>query len=402
MAQLRSKRFRFAAITSLATAALVGGLTALPAEAAPAEGKVLAADSPTAIKDSYIVTLKKSAGLKAASSAGKSLVKEYGGTVKKTFGTVLNGYTATLSATEAKQLAADPAVASVEQNQRVHLTDTTQTNAPWGLDRSDQNSLPLSGTYTYPDSAGSGVTVYVIDTGVRITHSQISGRATYGYDAVDGDTTASDGNGHGTHVATTIAGSTYGIAKKANIVGVRVLNNAGSGTTAGVVAGIDWVTANHSGPSVANMSLGGGASTALDTAVANSIASGVTYAVAAGNSSANASSYSPARVASAITVGATTNTDAKASYSNFGSILDIFAPGSSITAGWYTSDTATNTISGTSMATPHVAGAAAVYLANHTSSTPAQVASALTGGATTGVVTSPGSGSPNRLLKIVP
>ncbi|WP_328503786.1 S8 family peptidase [Streptomyces sp. NBC_00457] len=402
MAQLRSKRFRFAAITSLATAALVGGLTALPAEAAPAEGKVLAADSPTAIKDSYIVTLKKSAGLKAASSAGKSLVKEYGGTVKKTFGTVLNGYTATLSATEAKQLAADPAVASVEQNQRVHLTDTTQTNAPWGLDRSDQTSLPLSGTYTYPDSAGSGVTVYVIDTGVRITHSQISGRATYGYDAVDGDTTASDGNGHGTHVATTIAGSTYGIAKKANIVGVRVLNNAGSGTTAGVVAGIDWVTANHSGPSVANMSLGGGASTALDTAVANSIASGVTYAVAAGNSSANASSYSPARVASAITVGATTNTDAKASYSNYGSILDIFAPGSSITAGWYTSDTATNTISGTSMATPHVAGAAAVYLANHTSSTPAQVASALTGGATTGVVTSPGTGSPNRLLKIVP
>ncbi|WP_328367429.1 S8 family peptidase [Streptomyces sp. NBC_00445] len=402
MAQLRSKRFRFAAITSLATAALVGGLTALPAEAAPAEGKVLAADSPTAIKDSYIVTLKKSAGLKAASSAGRSLVKEYGGTVKKTFGTVLNGYTATLSATEAKQLAADPAVASVEQNQRVHLTDTTQTNAPWGLDRSDQTSLPLSGTYTYPDSAGSGVTVYVIDTGVRITHSQISGRATYGYDAVDGDTTASDGNGHGTHVATTIAGTTYGIAKKANIVGVRVLNNAGSGTTAGVVAGIDWVTANHSGPSVANMSLGGGASTALDTAVANSIASGVTYAVAAGNSSANASSYSPARVASAITVGATTNTDAKASYSNYGSILDIFAPGSSITAGWYTSDTATNTISGTSMATPHVAGAAAVYLANHTSSTPAQVASALTGGATTGVVTSPGTGSPNRLLKIVP
>jgi subtilisin family serine protease len=203
-------------------------------------------------------------------------------------------------------------------------------------------------------------------------------------------------------VATTIAGSTYGIAKKANIVAVRVLNDSGSGTTAGVVAGIDWVTDNHSGPSVANMSLGGGASTTLDNAVANSIASGVTYAVAAGNSSANASSYSPARVASAITVGATTNTDAKASYSNFGSVLDIFAPGSSITAGWYTSDTATNTISGTSMATPHVAGAAAVYLAGHTSATPAQVATALVNGATPGVVTSAGTGSPNRLLKIVP
>ncbi|MGW7301131.1 S8 family peptidase [Streptomyces sp. NPDC054829] len=402
MAQLRRNKLRFAALTGLATAALVGGLISLPAQAAPAEGRVLAADSPTAIKDSYIVTLKKGAGLKAASSAGKSLIKEYGGKVDKTFGKVLNGYSATLSAAEARRLAADPSVASVEQNQRVQLTDTTQTSAPWGLDRIDQTSLPLSGTYTYPDSAGSGVTVYVIDTGVRITHSQISGRASYGYDAVDGDTTASDGNGHGTHVATTIAGSTYGVAKKAKIVAVRVLNNSGSRTTAGVIAGIDWVTANHSGPSVANMSLGGGASTSLDTAVANSIASGVTYAVAAGNSSANASSYSPARVAAAITVGATTSTDARASYSNYGSVLDIFAPGSSITAGWYTSDTATNTISGTSMATPHVAGAAAVYLANHTSSTPAQVASALTAGATTGKVTSPGTGSPNRLLKLVP
>ncbi|QKZ22628.1 S8 family peptidase [Streptomyces chartreusis] len=402
MAQLRSKNFRFAAITGLATAALVGGLTALPAQAAPAEGKVLAAGSPTAVKDSYIVTLKKSAGLKAASGAGKSLVKEYGGSVDKTFGTALNGYSATLSATEARLLAADPAVASVEQNQRVRLADTTQTSAPWGLDRIDQAALPLSGTYTYPDSAGSGVTAYVIDTGVRITHQQISGRAAYGYDAVDGDTTASDGNGHGTHVATTIAGSTYGVAKKANIVAVRVLDNSGSGTTAGVIAGIDWVTANHSGPSVANMSLGGSASTSLDTAVANSIASGVTYAVAAGNSSANASSYSPARVATAITVGATTSSDARASYSNYGSVLDIFAPGSSIIAGYNTSDTATATLSGTSMATPHVAGAAAVYLASHTSATPAAVASALTGGATANVVTSPGSGSPNRLLKLVP
>jgi subtilisin family serine protease len=401
MAQLRSKRLGLAALTSLATAALVGGLTTLPAQAAPAEGRVLAADSPAAVKDSYLVTLKKSAGLKASSAAGKDLVKEYGGSVDKTFGKALNGWSATLSATEARRLAADPAVASVEQNQRVTLA-ATQTNAPWGLDRVDQASLPLSGTYTYPDSAGSGVTVYVIDTGVRITHQQISGRASHGYDAVDGDNNASDGNGHGTHVATTIAGSTYGVAKKAKIVGVRVLNNSGSGTTAGVIAGIDWVTKNHSGPSVANMSLGGGASATLDTAVRNSIASGVTYAVAAGNSSTSASSSSPARVAEAITVGATTSTDAKASYSNYGSALDIFAPGSSITAGWHTSDTATNTISGTSMATPHVAGAAAVYLAGHTSSTPAQVATALVNGAVTGKVTSAGSGSPNRLLQIVP
>ncbi|MFE6527500.1 S8 family peptidase [Streptomyces rochei] len=402
MARLRSKRIRFAALAGVATAALTGGLTAVPAQAAPAEGTVLAAGSPTAVKDSYIVTLKKSTGLKASSAAGKDLVEDYGGTVKKTFRSALNGYTATLSATEARRLAADPAVASVEQDQRVRLADTTQANAPWGLDRIDQTSLPLSGTYTYPDSAGSGVTAYVIDTGVRITHQQISGRASYGYDAVDGDTTASDGNGHGTHVATTIAGTTYGAAKKAKIVAVRVLDNNGSGTTAGVIAGIDWVTANHSGPSVANLSLGGGASTTLDTAVRNSIADGVTYAVAAGNSGANASSYSPARVTEAITVGATTSTDAKASYSNYGSVLDLFAPGSSITAGWHTGDTATNTISGTSMATPHVAGAAAVYLANHTSATPAQVATALVNGATTGKVTSPGTASPNRLLKIVP
>jgi subtilisin family serine protease len=402
MARLRSKRIRFAAIAGVATAALAGGITALPAHAAPAEGTVLAAGSPTAVPDSYIVTLKKDAGLKASSAAGKDLVNDYGGTVKKTFGSALNGYTATLSAAEARRLAADPAVASVEQDQRVRLADTTQTNAPWGLDRIDQTSLPLSGTYTYPDSAGSGVTAYVIDTGVRITHQQISGRASYGYDAVDGDTTASDGNGHGTHVATTIAGTTYGVAKKAKIVAVRVLDNNGSGTTAGVIAGIDWVTKNHSGPSVANMSLGGGVSSTLDTAVRNSIASGVTYAVAAGNSSANATSFSPARVTEAITVGATTSTDARASYSNYGSVLDIFAPGSSITAGWHTGDTATNTISGTSMATPHVAGAAAVYLANHTSASPAQVASALVGGATTGKVTSAGTGSPNRLLKLVP
>ncbi|WP_327427579.1 S8 family peptidase [Streptomyces sp. NBC_01236] len=401
MAQLRSKKIRIAAITSVATAALLGGFTALPAQAAPAEGKVLAAGSPTAIKGSYIVTLKKGADFKAASSAGKGLINEYGGTVKKTFGTALNGYTAGLSATEAKRLAADPAVASVEQNQTVHLTDTTQSSAPWGLDRIDQAALPLSGTYTYPDTAGSGVTAYVIDTGVRITHSQISGRASYGYDAVDGDTTASDGNGHGTHVATTIAGTTYGVAKKANIVAVRVLDNSGSGTTAGVIAGIDWVTANHTTPAVANMSLGGSASTSLDTAVANSIASGVTYAIAAGNSGANASSYSPARVSTAITVGATSSTDAKASWSNYGSVLDIFAPGVSILAGYNTSDTATATLSGTSMATPHVAGAAAVYLAGHTSATPAQVATALVNGATSGVVTSAGTGSPNKLLKVV-
>ncbi|MFK0224489.1 S8 family peptidase [Streptomyces sp. NPDC090303] len=404
MALPKSTKTRLAVTASAATAAaLLGTFAAVPAQAAPAEGTVLAAGSADAVPGSYIVTLKQGAGLKAASAEGRSLIAGYGGTVGKTFGSALNGYTATLGATEARRLAADPAVASVEQN-RIVRADATQTNAPWGLDRIDQADLPLSGTYTYPDSAGDGVTAYVIDTGVRITHSEIAGRAVNGYDAVDGDAVAQDGNGHGTHVATTIAGTIYGVAKKAKIVAVRVLDNNGSGTTAGVIAGIDWVTAHHAAgaPAVANLSLGGGASTALDNAVKNSIADGVTYAVAAGNSGTNASSTSPARVAAALTVGATSNTDAKASWSNYGSVLDLFAPGVSITAGWNTSDTATNTISGTSMATPHVAGAAAVYLAGHPSATPAQVATALVNGATPNKVTSPGSGSPNRLLKIVP
>ncbi|WST73003.1 S8 family peptidase [Streptomyces uncialis] len=379
----------------------MGSLTALPAHAAPAEGTVLAAGSPTAVKDSYIVTLKKDAGLRASTPQGKKLISGYGGTVRTTFRSALNGFTATLSATEARRLAADPKVASVEQNQRVRI-QATQTNAPWGLDRIDQAARPLNGTYTYPDSAGTGVTAFVIDTGVRVSHSQLTGRAGNGYDAIEGDTVAQDGNGHGTHVATTIAGSTYGVAKKARIVAVRVLDNNGSGTTAGVIAGVDWVTRNHSGPSVANMSLGGGASTTLDNAVRNSIASGVTYAVAAGNSGVNASSTSPARVTQAITVGATSNTDAKASWSNFGSVLDLFAPGVSITAGWHTGDSATNTISGTSMAAPHVAGAAAVYLSSRPTATPAQVSTALVNGATNSVVTTPGSGSPNKLLRLVP
>ncbi|CAM5448926.1 S8 family peptidase [Streptomyces narbonensis] len=404
MALPQHTRARLALTVSAATAAaLLGTFAAVPAQAAPAEGVVLAAGSADAVPGSYIVTLKQGAGFRAASTKGRDLISGYGGTVRKTFGSALNGYTATLGATEARRLAANPAVASVEQNQ-VFRADATQTGAPWGLDRIDQANLPLNGTYTYPDPAGAGVTAYVIDTGVRVSHAQFGGRAVNGYDAVDGDTVAQDGNGHGTHVATTIAGSTYGVAKAAKIVAVRVLDNAGSGTTAGVIAGIDWVTSHHTAgaPAVANLSLGGGASTALDNAVKNSIADGVTYAVAAGNSGVNASSSSPARVAAAITVGATSNTDAKASWSNYGSVLDLFAPGVSITAGWHTSDTATNTISGTSMATPHVAGAAAVYLAGHTSATPAQVATALVNGSTPNKVTSPGSGSPNRLLRLVP
>ncbi|MEU7736197.1 S8 family peptidase [Streptomyces griseus] len=404
MTAARTTRRRIAGAVAAATtlALAVGAGAALPAQAAPApEGRVLHAGATGAIPGSYIVTLKETAGLRASAAQGKKLIAGYGGRIERTYTSALNGYAAELSSTGAKRLAADPAVASVEQNQKVHAT-ATQTNAPWGLDRIDQPNLPLNGTFTYPDSAGANTTVYVLDTGVRITHQDIAGRASNGYDFVDNDNVAQDGNGHGTHVATTAAGTVYGVAKKAKIVAVRVLNNSGSGTTAGVIAGVDWITANHVASSVANVSLGGGPSTALDNAVRQSIASGVTYSIAAGNSNAPASGFSPARVETALTVGATTRTDARATYSNHGPLVDLFAPGSDITAGWATSDTATYTGNGTSFAAPHVAGAAAVYLTNHPGSSPAAVGTALVNGATSNVLTGVGTGSPNKLLRLIP
>ncbi|MFF3824893.1 S8 family serine peptidase [Streptomyces griseus] len=397
-------RRRLAAATVIATAAAVALATAaLPATAAERapEGVILNAGAPGTISDSYIVTLKDSAA-KSDSAQGKALAKKYGASIERTYRSALNGYAVGATAAEAKKFAADPAVASVSQN-RTFTVSATQTNPPsWGLDRIDQRSLPLDQRYTYPDKAGEGVTAYVIDTGVRISHSDFGGRAANGYDAIDNDNVAQDGHGHGTHVAGTVAGTAHGVAKKAKIVGVRVLNNQGSGTTAQVVAGIDWVTANAVKPAVANMSLGGGADAVLDAAVQRSIAAGITYAVAAGNESTNANTKSPARVAEAITVGSTTNTDARSSFSNFGAVVDIFAPGSSITSTWNTSDSATNTISGTSMASPHVAGAAAIYLADNPASTPAQVSAGLVAASTPGVVTNPGTGSPNRLLYVGP
>ncbi|MFJ2438056.1 S8 family peptidase [Streptomyces anulatus] len=404
MTAVRTTKRRIAgAIAAATTLALaVGAGAALPAQAAPApEGRVLHAGAAGAIPGSYIVTLKETAGFSASATQGKQLIAGYGGRIERTYTSALNGYAAHLSSAGAKRLAADPAVASVEQNQKVHST-ATQTNAPWGLDRIDQPNLPLNGTFTYPDSAGVNTTVYVLDTGVRITHQDIVGRASNGYDFVDNDNVAQDGNGHGTHVATTAAGTVYGVAKKAKIVAVRVLNNSGSGTTAGVIAGVDWITANHVASSVANVSLGGGPSTTLDNAVRRSIASGVTYSIAAGNSNAPASGFSPARVETALTVGATTRTDARATYSNHGPLVDLFAPGSDITAGWATSDSATYTGNGTSFAAPHVAGAAAVYLTNHPGSSPAAVGTALVNGATSNVLTGIGTGSPNKLLRLVP
>ncbi|GGW06771.1 serine protease [Streptomyces narbonensis] len=399
MSVMRDSRRRIATAAAIAVAALaLGSASTFPAVASPAapEGVIENAGAEGAIAGSYIVTLEESA--QAETAEGRAVAAEYGAKIKKTYTSALNGYSVELSEAQARKLAADPAVKSVAQN-RVFKIDATQPSPPsWGLDRVDQRALPLNQSYTYPDTAGQGVTAYIIDTGVRISHSDFGGRAFNGFDAVDNDNVAQDGNGHGTHVAGTVAGTAYGVAKKAKIVGVRVLDNNGSGTTAGVVAGIDWVTRNAVKPAVANMSLGGGADSTLDTAVRNSIASGVTYAVAAGNSNANASNYSPARVTEALTVGSTTNTDARSSFSNYGTVLDLFAPGSNITSAWNTGDSATNTISGTSMASPHVAGAAAVYLGDNPTATPAQVGTALVNAATPNVVTNPGTGSPNRLL----
>jgi len=356
------------------------------------------------IPGQYIVVLRDATA--DVPGKAKQLAGLHKGVLKHVYGAALKGFAVKLPDDAAvTALRADPSVAYVEQDQVMHAT-TEQTGATWGIDRIDQVSLPLSGTYNYVTTA-SDVTAYIIDTGIEFAHQELGGRATSGYDAVDGGS-ADDCNGHGTHVSGTVGGTRYGVAKGVKLVAVRVLDCNGNGTNSGVIAGVDWVTANHASPAVANMSLGGGASTALDDAVASSIASGVTYAIAAGNGNflgiaQDACTTSPARVASAITVSATDNTDRKASWANYGSCVDIFAPGVDITSSyWNSSDpTGTNwyaTMSGTSMATPHVTGAAALYLELDQSASPAAVASALTSNATTGKVSSAGSGSPNRLL----
>ncbi|MFJ8727477.1 S8 family peptidase [Streptomyces sp. NPDC004166] len=384
---------------SLTAVTTVAALSALSptAQAAP-EGVVLGAGGPGTVSGSYIVTLK--GGTKAPSALGRSIAEKYGAKISQTYGTALNGYAVRVDERQARRLAADSHVASVVQDTRVTL-DRYQKNPPsWGLDRIDQPNQPLDHGYTWPEPAGAGVTVYVIDTGIRISHKDFGGRAGYGWDFVDNDRTASDANGHGTHVAGTAVGTRYGVAKRAKVVAVRVLDAKGAGTTAQVIAGIDWVTRHARKPAVANLSLGGYASTQLDAAVRNSIASGVSYTVAAGNEGLPAGLYSPARVPQAITVGAGDRKDTRAVFSNWGSGLDLFAPGVAITSDSSASDTATATLSGTSMAAPHAAGAAALYLARHPKATPAQVSRALVQQAVRGRVKNAGTGSPDRLLHV--
>jgi subtilisin family serine protease len=368
----------------LATVALIFALVPAASAAPPQVG-------------TWIVQLR--AGVDPAAAA-PGLARQHGGTVGFVYRHALNGFSFRGSATAAAALARNPRVALVEADQEVWL-DATQSNATWGLDRIDQRSLPLSGTYTY-DQTGAGVTAYVIDSGILATHSEFGGRARVGADFVGDGQNGIDCNGHGTHVAGTIGGATYGVAKGVTIVAVRVFGCSGGSTWETIIAGIDWVTGNRQLPAVANMSLGGGSSSSVDTATNNLINAGVATAVAAGNGNfigrqADACNYSPARVPAAMTISATDSSDKKASWANYGSCVDWFAPGVSITSAWYTSTTATNTISGTSMATPHTAGVAALYLQANPVASPAAVRDAIYAGTTKGVVTSSSTAN-NHLL----
>ncbi|QDH71851.1 S8 family peptidase [Lysobacter alkalisoli] len=403
-------------VKALAAATLMA--LSLPAFASSPNGAAELRTSKAPIEGRYIVVLKEDAASLASEASaiaanGQSkpsvaaVAREFASSrgkgranVVHAYQHVLRGFVVEADDEALARVLADPRVDYVEEDGIVSIS-ATQNNATWGLDRIDQRNLPLNSTYVY-DATAANVHAYVIDTGIRASHNDFGGRVGSGYTAINDGNGTNDCNGHGTHVAGTVGGTTWGVAKQARLYPVRVLGCNGNGAWSGVIDGMDWVAGNHTKPAVANMSLGGGATSSIDEAVTRMRNAGVTVVVAAGNDSSNACNYSPARSSSAITVGSTMNNDSRSIHStwssNYGSCVNIFAPGSSITSAWHTSNTATNSIGGTSMASPHVAGVAALYLAGNPGATPSQVESAIYNNATLNVLSNIGSGSPNRML----
>ncbi|MDH2652064.1 S8 family peptidase [Acinetobacter baumannii] len=350
------------------------------------------------IKNQYIVILNKDAG--PSKDFAQNIAKQHAGKVLQSYDTVLKGFAIYLPDTAGtafiEAMKKNPQVLSVESDTIVNIDATTQSNPDWGLDRIDQKALPLNSAYSYLQT-GSGTTAYIVDTGILSSHQEFSGRVLSGYTAISDGNGTTDCNGHGTHVAGTVGGTTYGVAKSVNLVPIRILGCDGSGASSNVIAGLDWILKNGKKPAVVNMSLGGATSSSLDSAVENLYNNGYVMVVAAGNSNTDACTSSPARVSKAITVAATDNTDTRASYSNYGSCVDIFAPGSQINSSWIGNNTATKILNGTSMATPHVAGVVAEMLQSTPTASPQTISTNLLNQASSNVVKNP-SGSPNRLL----
>ncbi|GAA0401453.1 hypothetical protein GCM10009541_50630 [Micromonospora gifhornensis] len=396
----RTWRQRFASSAAVATTAALL-VSVAPSPAAAAEGNILGAGSPHAIPDSYLVVLKDDTAMKTQALT-RELTTTYNVKVTHTYSHTVQGFAGTMSGADARRLAAQPGVAYVEQDVEVRLTGT-QTNPPsWGLDRIDQRHLPLDNTYMYPD-ATNRVRAYVLDTGIRTTHADFGGRAVWGVNTT-GDGINTDCNGHGTHVAGTLGGRAFGVAKSVSLVAVKVLGCGNTGSAAAVIAGVEWVTTQHvtRTSAVANMSLGAkGSHLTLENAVRASILKGVLYTISSGNNNSDACEYTPARVLEALTVNASTIGDTRALFSNWGRCTDIFAPGQEIRSAWYTSDNSSYIASGTSMAAPHVAGAAALILGNNPGLTPQQVGNLILANATMNKIPNP-EGSPNRLLYVGP